>query len=120
MAKYKVVKIDWENANNITPIVCLSLTDRRQIEIDIRQPVKVKKDKKESIAIVQPQFKEHVGKKLICTLNKKLAGLLGAELGDKVEITKELTESEYEAFKRENIPDPRQIMAAIMGRVSRG
>lgn len=123
MAKYKVVKLGWENENPLIPMVCVSIVERKKIGVEVKQPVRVKKGSKKSIAIVQQQFKEFVGKKETCTLNNKLAQLLSAGVNDKVEIDKELTESEYQAFQAENntaimgsMPDAARMMGVILRR----
>lgn len=97
----------WKDENNITPMLLLAKKEREKIGIDIGQPVKVihkvNKDLQyESIALVQRQFKEFVGEKnFVCSVNKVLADRLNVDVGHKVAVTKELTESEYKRFMQD-------------------
>jgi len=111
---YKVARIGWENENPFVNIVLLSRKERQNLEIDKGKPVKVKKGKKSEVAIVEIQFRDLLSQESVCTLNKKLSDKLGAGEGDTVEISKEVTESEYAEFQREST-QANPFLSMLMG-----
>lgn len=105
MEKYKVVKVGWEEENKLTPIVLISKLCREHLDVSLTSPVKVVKKKGNKIvantlAIVHPQFRQHIADGDVCTLNEKTAKLLNVKVGEFIHITKEVTESEYNRFKQ--------------------
>jgi len=102
--KLKVVKVGFDNANNFVDIVLLSLKQRQEFDIGITTAVKVKKGKKEQIAIVHLQLREFAQDLDVCCVNEKLGKALGLKEGDKVTISKEVTESEYNTYMAETNP----------------
>jgi len=105
--KARIAKKSWNEENMVTPVVLLSKRDRATLGVDVGQSVKLVHKVSdelayESLAIVQVQFKEFVGEQeVVCSLNTTLADKLNVHIGDDVEITKELTESEHERFMQD-------------------
>lgn len=128
MATYNIVQIGWENENPIIGIVLLSKAERERLDVDINDVVRVKREGKAALALVERQFKAHVGAEGKCTINTNLAqaimspdganeGDLGISVGDNIEITKDVTESEYARFRRSLPVSP---LAALMAALRRG
>lgn len=106
MAKFKIVRKGWDKQNDVIPVILLSKADRDSVKAEKGQPVKVIKRLNgevsfETIAIVQMQFKEHLDKLSSCTVNDVLANRLNVGVDDSVEISKMLTETEYNNFMKD-------------------
>ena len=102
---YKVKKIGYEGENPIAPIIMIDGNERVRLGLNRYDVVKVVRKVEEpidlqSLALVQPQFKEFVNQE-VASVNTKLAEALQLQVDDVVEITKEVTESEALRFKEE-------------------
>ena len=86
MARYKIVKVGFENENDIVNVVLLSKAERKKLGVEENAPVYVKRGKKKEIAMVCKQFREFLGKSGIASLNTNLAKKLGAKVGAIIEI----------------------------------
>ena len=102
--KYRVAKVGWENENHLKSVILLSRKERTELGVDVQAVVKVKKGRKTVLAFVWQQFRELLGQDKICTVNKILQKELKLKLNDKVEISKEVTETEHKEFVGENAP----------------
>jgi len=103
--KFEVARIGFENENPTCDIVLLSRKERANLDVEVASPVKVKKGRKVQIAVVQIQFKDLLNQESICTMNTKLSESLGVKVGDKVTISKEVTETEWNDYNR-SMPSP--------------
>lgn len=101
MVKYKVAKIGWDNENPFVDVLLISKKQRESVPVDLNSPIFVKKGKKRQIAIVCKQFRELVGEKGVCSINKALAEKLGVKRGNIVEIENGVTESEWARYQAE-------------------
>jgi hypothetical protein len=128
MATYNIVQIGWENENPLIGIVLLSKAEREKLDVERNDVVRVKYEHKTALALVERQFKAHVGAEGKCTVNTKLATEIaapdgtneadvGIAVGAQVEITKDVTESEYARFKRSLPVNP---LAALFAAMQRG
>lgn len=96
--KYTVARVGWENENPFKSIVLLSMKERKELDVGVQEVVKVKKGRKSSLALVHIQFKDLLGHDKVCSVNEILAKELKLAPNDKVEVTKEVTETEYSEF----------------------
>lgn len=98
----EVKKIGWENMNIEKPLILMAEKDRNRFGIKRASVVKITKGIVTSLAIVEIQFWDLIPLDKVCTVNGVLAKRLNLQLGDKVEISKEVTESEYRQMIPEN------------------
>jgi len=103
--EYKIAKIGWENQNETFPIILLSKSERNKLGLNEGDPVKVyiKENGVEVgvISAIGKQFKELTGTDNICSVNGQLAEKLKIDIGSKVFLTRNLTESEYKSFNKD-------------------
>ena len=103
--KYKIAKIGWEDENDMFPMILLSKSDRDRLGLNEGDPVKVYIVEGEIqigvLSAVGKQFKDLIGKKDICSINGQLAEKLRVIVGSEVNLTRNLTESEYNQFKKD-------------------
>lgn len=115
----KIAQLGWFEGNENAPIVLVCLRDRAEIQTErgkmVRVSRKVKGKTLKAIAIVEKQFKEHLGK---ATINNVLAAQLGsAKVKDSITIEGGVTESEAEEFQRQHKPvNPLAVLMAGMHR----
>jgi len=109
----KVIQVGWQNENPNVCLILLSKKERMKLNLKQKSAVKISKGDNKEIAIVGMQFKEHVGKNEACTLNTKLAYALKADVGDKVTINPEVTESEYSEFQTQSMPSFADFLSQI-------
>jgi hypothetical protein len=123
--EFEVKKIGFgDGENTIIPIICLRKADRVELGTDLKKPVKVRIRNGEveavAIALVQLQFRDFVGEQASCSVNTKLAEMLSLTQGSKVEISNDVTESEYEAFnqaaKEASRAEFQRIFGGLVGR----
>lgn len=98
-AEYKVIKVGYPRENPKGNIILLSKKERKELNVELNSVVKLLNATKKEIAIVQKQLQEYVGEGKVCTLNSVLAKKLGLKENDNVEVTKEVTETEYKKYK---------------------
>lgn len=102
---YKVEKIGWDNQNDVFPIILLSKVDRDRLGLNEGDPVKVYLVDEEIevgvISAVGKQFQDLLGKDRICSINGQLAERLKLIVGSEVNLERNLTESEYNQFKKD-------------------
>lgn len=101
----KTIKaIGWDNANDSIPMVLIGARDRATLNKSVGSYVKVARkhgrQTAESIAIIHPIFREHIGNAM---LNTKLAEALiigrnGTAVGNKITLDPRVTETEVTAF----------------------
>ena len=84
--KIKIVKIGWEEENNLVPLVLLDARTREELGVEFAGLVQVKNEDKFMLAGVQLQFKNLIGQG--ATINSYLSLLLSVKEGDEIEITK--------------------------------
>jgi hypothetical protein len=122
--EYTTKKIGWENENNDQNVVLLRRKDRETEQMPTNSIVKVTATKGaakiSALAIISVQFREFIADENVTTVNTKLAKALGIELGEKIEISKEVTESEHDAFIAEIQERQRQGFQNFLGRLSGG
>lgn len=119
---YKVARVGWTQENSLLPIVCMSKKERDALGIEIAKYVKVKKVVEianqpvavESLAIVQVQFKDLLGEEVVA-LSTKLAEALEVTTDSLVTISKDVTESESEAFMLKAREVSRRTFMDMMG-----
>jgi len=103
--KYNVARIGWENQNDVFPVILLSKSDRDRLGLNEGDPVKVYLIEDEIevgvISAVGKQFKDLLGKENICSVSGQLAEKLRIIVGSEVNITRNLTESEYKQFQKD-------------------
>lgn len=116
--EYEVKMLDFEASNPIIPIVLIDKKERNLLRIELEKKVKIKKKVSEvtieTIAIVHPQFVSLINQEVAST-NKLLAEKLELKIGDKIVISKEVTESESEKFDEEVQQKKRQLFMNGMG-----
>jgi hypothetical protein len=115
----KVAQIGWFEGNEVVPMVLVCLRDRAEIQTEkgkmVRVSRKVKGKTLKAIAIVDRQFREHLGK---ATINAVLATKLGnAKVKDTITIDGGVTESEAEEFSRQY--QPRNPLFAMLAGLER-
>lgn len=117
MTEYRIVQVDWENANNAICMVLLSKAERQSLNCEEHSGVYCKHGYDKRIALVSKQFRQYVGQERVATINKKLADEIHAAVGDIIEIDAGVTESEWAVFER-TIPrmlPMRDLFIAAMG-----
>lgn len=118
--EYQVAKVGWDKENPIANIVLLDAKEREFLGLEVESIVKVKKVcadapvSVECLAVLHPQFRELIRKE-VTTLSKKLGETLEVKEGEKVIISKEVTESELENFKRAAFEEGRSLFFRGMG-----
>lgn len=107
MKKCKIVQVGWKDENNLVGMALLPRKVRDEVQVSLKDVVKVHRKLKNdageeieitSLAWVQMQFKQHVGMTDSISINKVLADTLSVGTDDEVYVSKQVTESEYEAF----------------------
>lgn len=106
MKEVKIVKTGWDKQNPSTGIILMDKTLRDKVGVNLKDLVKIHKVEGEGehkiemtcIALVQVQFKEFVGETDVVSVNGCVTDSLCLKVGDKVFVSKQITESEYNAF----------------------
>lgn len=99
--KYVVRRIGWEKENKIN-IILINRQERYNMLLETGAIVKVKNvtTNATTFAIVERQFRDLISTSNACTVNQALKTELNLNEGNEVQITKEVTESEAEAFRQ--------------------
>ena len=111
--KYEIGQVSWNNENNDTPVVLLDKNMRTALNIDVNNIIEVKHGANKTFVLVQVQFKEFIGSNK-CSLNTKAGSLLDANVGDKVELVKEVSLNDKEQFFQKYL-NPIGQMRAMFG-----
>ena len=98
MEKYKVIAIGWDKGIEDFPIILLNKKNREKLKSDVGHVLKIAHKDKKTLCIVNLSFKDNI-KKGGVHLNKKTSELLGATIGDTVNVSREVTETECDNFR---------------------
>jgi hypothetical protein len=113
--KREVCQVGWNNEQSNFGVVLLSKQERKNTGLKEGSIVRVKKGVLENLAVVSKQFKEHISKSNVCTLNTKLAYQLRVSNDEKVTIINDVKESEYADFKKKMPKNPFESLLVGLG-----
>jgi hypothetical protein len=102
---YRVAQVGWYNAQPDMPMVLLKKADREAHNVGVGDVVRISRGNADAqvsrLAIVQMQLKGFVPYERVCCVSPLLAQNLSIQRGCEVQIDKEFTESQADAFKAE-------------------
>jgi len=87
MVRKKVIKLNWDNANDKLPVVLMSKAQRNELGITAGQLVDVKYLERETKAVVHPQFRQLIAQDGV-SINNVLSNGMGIGMFEMIELSK--------------------------------